>query len=160
MQFTLQPPTRRCAGSGRAIKAGERFHGVLVADGSKFARLDFAPEAWSGPPESAVAHWVGRVPDENAVRRPAFDDETLGQCFRQLDGVTDAAEVNFRYVLALLLMRRKRLRLVEERADAAGSIMVFTELKDGRQWEVRDPHLTEAELQEAQESVFRLVGWD
>ena len=77
-----------------------------------------------------------------------------------LDGAADAAQVNFRYVLALLLMRRKRLRLDEEKADAVGSIMVFSDAKTGSRSEVRDPRLNEAELRAAQDEVFRLMGWD
>ncbi len=160
MDFTLQAPTRRCAGSGRELKTGDRFYGVLVADGPKFARHDYALEAWPGPPEHAVAYWAGRVPNDDVPRRPTFDDEMLMQCFQQLDGTAEPAQVNFRYVLALLLMRRKRLRLDTEKADAIGPIMVFSDAKNGNRSEVRDPRLSNAAMHAAQDEIFRLMGWD
>ena len=159
MDFTLQPPTRRCAGTGRDLKTGDRFYGVLVADGPKLARQDFAADAWPGPPEHAIAYWVGRIPSDDVPRRPTFDDDMLLQCFGQLEGSEVPAQVNFRYVLALLLMRRKRLRLDEEKADAFGTVMVFADAKTRVRSEVRDPRLSEAELQAAQDEVFRLMGW-
>ena len=47
-------------------------------------------------------------PDDN--RKPRFDDDLLEECFYRLDGQTDPSRVNFRYVVALLLIRRKRLK--------------------------------------------------
>jgi len=158
--YALLPPKRQCAVSGRELKTGERFYGVLVADGSTLARQDYAAEAWPGPPEHAIAYWAGRVPASDAPRRPIFDDDMLLECFQRLDGVVEPSQVKFRYVLALLLMRRKRLKLEDELDDGDGRKSVFRDAKSNERHEVIDPTLTDADLQATQDEVFRLMGWD
>jgi hypothetical protein len=160
MDFLLQAPTRRCTLSGRELKTGDRFYGALVADGPRFARQDYALDSWPGPPEHAIAYWAGRVPADDAPQRPKFDDEMLIQCYQQLNGTHEPAQLNFRYVLALLLMRRKRLRLVEEKTDAFGQIMVVSDTRTGVCNDVRDPRLSATDMQAAQKEIFRLMGWD
>ncbi|MFO0805973.1 MAG: hypothetical protein U0791_22945 [Gemmataceae bacterium] len=60
-EYDIQGPTRVCAASGRELKPGDRFHGVLVEEDGKLVRRDYAEEAWNGPPEQKIAHWVGRA---------------------------------------------------------------------------------------------------
>ena len=58
-------------------------------------------------------------------RRPPIDDDLLLDCFGRLEGRTDAAGENFRYVLALLLMRRKRFKFEETRNDDGRELLVL-----------------------------------
>ncbi|MBX7103055.1 MAG: hypothetical protein K1X57_03190 [Gemmataceae bacterium] len=156
--FALQAPTRRCFATGRELKTGEKFFGVLVEQGTSLVRHDYAADAWPGPPDRAIAFWAGKVPATDGPPKPVFDDEMCLECLNRLEA--DAGKASFRYVLALLLMRRKRLRLEGEKSDALGDLMVFRDTKGGQTIEVRDPKLTTADLQDAQDEVFRLFGWD
>lgn len=153
-------PTRRCSVTGRELKTGETFYAAVIDDGATLVRRDFAADAWPGPPEQAVAYWVGRVPATDTPARPPCDDDLLVDCLRRLDGSDDPDHVALRYVIALLLMRRKRLRLEEERDDLPGSVMVFHDAKGGGRFEIRDPGLTADDLRAAQDELFRLLGWD
>ena len=58
-EYDIQGPTRVCAASGRELKPGDRFHGVLLEHAGKLIRKDYAAEAWPGPPEGHLAYWVG-----------------------------------------------------------------------------------------------------
>src|SRR5438874_495900 len=104
--YQLQPNSRRCSASGRELKPGEVYFSVLLDEGGKFVRRDYGREAWQGPPEGAFSFWSGRVPAREADRRPPVDDDLLLDCFARLEGQSEPARVSFRYVLALLLMRR------------------------------------------------------
>jgi hypothetical protein len=146
--------------TGRELKTGETFYAAVIDDGATLVRRDFAADAWPGPPEQAVAYWVGRVPATDTPARPPCDDDLLVDCLRRLDGSDDPDHVALRYVIALLLMRRKRLRLEEERDDLPGSVMVFHDAKGGGRFEIRDPGLTADDLRAAQDELFRLLGWD
>ena len=112
--------------------------------------------AWTGPPEGAFSFWAGRVPAAETERRPRINDDLLLDCFVRLQGETEPGRVNFRYVIALLLMRRKRLRLEEE----AGGALRLRCPKTGTLYEVADPRLSDDELEAAQDDVFRVLGWD
>src|SRR5665213_3354581 len=103
-EYQIQPNTRRCTVSGRDLKPGERYYSVLLDEAGKFVRKDYGAEAWQGPPADAFSFWAGRVPAVGGRRRPPIDDDMLLECFTRLEGRTEPASVNFRYVLALLLM--------------------------------------------------------
>jgi hypothetical protein len=159
MEITLPNPTRRCSTTGKELRPGDPYHGTVVAHGDRLARHDYAPEAWSGPPNDAIGHWQGRVPATDAPRRIVFDDETLVQCFRQFDDTAAGDAARLRYVLALLLIRRKQMRLLETRSEDHGEVLVLAEPRSDTRIEVRDPKLSAAEMTAVQEQVFRLLGW-
>src|SRR5262249_40439068 len=117
--YQIQPNTRRCAESGREMKPGESYYSVLLDESGKFVRRDYSVEAWKGPPAGAFSFWQGRISTSATPKRPAIDDDLLLDCFLRLEGQTEARYVNFRYVVALLLLRRRRFKL-EEASQAQG----------------------------------------
>src|ERR1700688_4371383 len=60
MEYQIQANTRRCAVSGRELHAGEKFYSVLTEEHGKLARLDYAADAWQGPPHGTFSFWSGR----------------------------------------------------------------------------------------------------
>jgi hypothetical protein len=158
--YEIQGPTRICAASGRELKPGDRFHAVLTERDGKFVRTDFAAEAWPGAPAEAVAHWSGRVPADDKPRKPVINDEVLLGCFERLKDAADTDGLNFRYVAALLLMRRKRFRFEDVARDEAGrDVMFLKDAKGGTVHQVVDPRLTDDQIALVQAEVFRVLGW-
>lgn len=158
-EYQIQPNTRRCAASGRDLKPGDRYFGVLFDEGGKFVRRDFAAEAWQGAPAGAFSFWAGRVPAADGRRRPPIDDDMLLECFRRLDGRAEPAGENFRFVLALLLMRRKRFQLAETRTEDGREILCLRCGRTGARHEVVNPRLSDAEMTAVQDDVFQALGW-
>src|SRR5262249_3533310 len=101
-----------------------------------------------------------RVPGQHQKRRLTFDDELLMECFARLAPDTDAARVQFRYVLALLLLRRKRLKFEDIRHEAGLEYLRLHCPRSGAVYEVLDPRLGEADIQRVQDEVFKLLGWE
>ncbi len=158
--YQLQAPTRRCHATGRELRPGEKYVGALLDEAGRFVRRDFAPDAWTGPPENAIGHWAARVPkDGQTPKRPPIDDDLLGECFQRLDGATDPSQVQFRYVVALLLMRRKRFKFEDVTKGAAGETLLLRDTRTGDRHAVADPGLTEEAMAAAQDEVFRVLGW-
>jgi hypothetical protein len=159
--YQIQAPTRTCAATGRALKPGERFVGVLLDEAGRFVRKDFAPDAWSAPPPGAVAYWTGRVPAGDKPRKPAFNEGLLFDCFDHLAYAAEPNKRHFRYVVALLLMRRKKLKFEDARRAADGTdVLVVRDTRTGRRAEVADPRLSEDEIRSVQDEVFRVLGWE
>jgi hypothetical protein len=159
-EYQIQPNTRRCTVSGRELKPGERYFSVLLDEAGKFVRKDYAAEAWQGPPADAFSFWAGRVPAAGARRRPPIDDDMLLECFQRLEGRTEPASENFRYVLALLLMRRKRFKFEEARNVGDREVLVLKCGRTGTRHEVANPHLTDEQMASVQEDVFQALGWE
>jgi hypothetical protein len=160
MEYQIQAPTLRCARSGRELKPGERIHTVLRVERGAFLREDIAPEHWHGPPSGVFAHWQGKVPSGTKPRKMPIDDEVLVECLARLQDDPDPAKQRFRYVLALLLIRRKRMRLLETTQEAGIETLHLSDPKSGATYTVPDPQLADDELEAVQDEVFRVLGWD
>jgi hypothetical protein len=158
--YEIQGPTRVCAATGRELKSGDQFHAYLTERDGKFVRTDYAAEEWPGPPPEAVAHWSGRVPADDKPRKPVINDEVLLGCIDRLKDANDTDGLSFRYVAALLLMRRKRLRFEDVARDEAGSdVLLLKDIKVGAIHQVIDPRLTDEQIDAVQSEVFRVLGW-
>jgi hypothetical protein len=158
--YQIQPNTRRCAVTGRELNPGEKVYTALLEEGGKFLRQDYSSEAWQGPPPGAFSFWCGRVPAQEEARKPRIDDELLMDCFRRLDGQADPNRVSFRYVVALLLMRRKRLKFDEARKDGERELLGLRCARTGAKYEVVNPRLTDGQMGSVQEEVFKVLGWE
>jgi hypothetical protein len=159
-EYQIQPNTRRCAVTGRELRPGEKFYTALLEEGDHFLRQDFSAEAWHGPPENAFGFWAGKVPSDDNLHKPRFDDELLFDCFQRLEGQTDIGRVNFRYVVALLLMRRKRLKFEQTVTHDDVEKLCLRCVRTGERFEVINPRLSSEEMTQVQEEVFRVLGWE
>jgi hypothetical protein len=158
--YQLQPHTRRCCVTGRELQPGERYYSVLLDEAGKFLRKDFSAEAWPGPPTGAFSFWAGKVPASTGPRRLPIDDELLLDCFQRLEGQTEPARLNFRYVVALLLMRRRRFKFEEVRKEAGQEVLCLCCTRTSAHHRVINPNLTEEEIAAVQEQVFEALGWE
>jgi hypothetical protein len=160
VDYQIQPSTRRCSVNGRELRPGEKCYSVLLDEGGKFVRRDYSAEAWQGPPAEAFSFWAGRIPTPQGKQKPRVDDDLLLDCFHRLEGQEEPSRVNFRYVLALLLMRRRRLRMEGARQEGGREVLDFRCVRSGARHAVVNPGLTEDELMTVQEDVLQALGWE
>lgn len=118
MEYDFQRCTRRCAVTGRELAPGETYYSVLLEAGRTLRRVDYSAEAWAGPPDGAIGWWRSRLPRPDRDRPQPPPSEQLLQVFEELLGQPDRAD--FCYLLGLLLVRRRLLRLEEQEHDAHG----------------------------------------
>jgi hypothetical protein len=161
-EYEIQAPARVCAATGRELNPGDRFFAVLREDAGKLVRTDYAAEAWPGAPAGAVAFWAGKVPRaDQKPRKPVVNDDVLLDCFDRLHGTADADGLNFRYVAALLLMRRKRFKFDDAARDDAGrDVLIVRDARTGAVHHVTDPRLSDEQVAAVQTEVFRVLGWE
>jgi hypothetical protein len=158
--YQIQPNTRRCAATGRELRSGERVYTVLLDENGKFVRQDYSVDAWQGPPANAFSFWAGRVPTQEQSRRPQIDDDLLMDCFQRLEGQTEPNRVSFRYVVALLLMRRKRLKFAEVKTTGGQETLGLRCARTGAPYQVVNPGLSEEAMATVQDEVFKVLGWE
>jgi hypothetical protein len=161
IDYQIQPSTRRCSVTGQEIHPGEHYYSVLLEEDGKFVRKDFSVEAWRGAPEGAFSFWKGRLsPPQQGKRRLPIDDEMLMECFQRLEGQLEPSRLRFRYVVALLLMRRRRLRFEQSEQDGSQEVLWLRCTRTGARHAVVNPGLTDEELETVQEDVFQALGWE
>ena len=118
LDFDVQRFTRRCAQTERELQPGEVFYSVLVAEGSSVVRRDYAADTWEGPPSGAIGVWKSHVPDAHSKKMHWAPNDVILHYFEQL--ATEPEKADMRYVLALLMIRRRIVRLEESEADEQG----------------------------------------
>ena len=148
--------TRRCAATNRELRPGEAFYSALIEAEGEVRRLDFSAAGWKGPPEGTVGWWKSRLPDDENRAPAPTPQEALEQYFDHLE--TDPEKFDVRYVLALLMVRRRMWRLESIEKDEHGqeTLMLFSQQGDvPRRALVVDP--PDERIQQIQEELDRLL---
>ena len=114
MDLKLHRPHGCCQRSRRPFVSGEMFYSALVRSPAGLERIDCAAECWDGPPERTLAWWRSSYPEPQGGRSELAPVDVLLDVIERLDGQPDEAAL--RYLLALELVRRRVLRVVEEKA--------------------------------------------
>jgi hypothetical protein len=107
-EYKVSRPTRRCAAADRPLREGEWYFSVIFEDGDDYVRRDYAAENWKGPPEGAIGHWKRRMPTASDKKMVLAPPEVLVDLLRQMERFPN--RVKSRYLLALMLLRRRILR--------------------------------------------------
>jgi hypothetical protein len=119
VDYQVHRCSRHCAVSGREIQAGESFYSTLVVQGADVIRQDYAADAWTGPPEGALGWWKSMVPASDAKRVRWAPNDLMLDLVERWSGEPERADVC--YVLALLLVRRRVVRLEDTEHDEGGA---------------------------------------
>lgn len=163
-------PTGSCAASGRALAVGERYVACLIEpkDGQGLTRVDFGLAEWEGgarPPAPArvFGFWRSTVAPPGAKKQQLVDDAALLDLFEQLEAATEARKIAFRYLLALVLVRKRLLSLEGSRQGVMlvrhkGSALPPERGGDGPPLiEVIDPGLDRQAMEEGTEELAAIL---
>ncbi len=157
LDFDIQRCTRRCAALERELAPGEVFYSVLAPQGRDVVRLDYSQEGWTGPPEGALGWWKSQMPDATGARKTALaPNDVLLQYFEQLEH--DPTRQDLRYVLALLMIRRRIMRLDDTERDEHGqeTLLLFC-LRNEGEYRTLVAIPSEARAAEIQHELERLL---
>ena len=159
MEYHVRPMGRICSVSGKELPPGSLCHSVLVEKDGQLARLDISDEGWTGPPAGMIGHWRTRVPTGSARPKP-LDGDALLRSFELMSEDASPANERFRYVLALLLLQRRKLQITATRGDGAERQLEVTGMRGEGPWSVRDFRMDEAEIDALQAALTARIAED
>ena len=146
MEYAFRSIGRTCAATGAELTPGTLCRSALVERDGRLERLDFALSSWTTPPADTVGHWRCRVPAAAVPQVRRLDAETLFQEFERLEEVGHEQVRRLRYVLALLLLQKKRLELEDCRSEDEINYLVLIGAKGEGPYEIRDEQLDADEI--------------
>jgi len=165
---TRLPPATSC----RAVLS-ENSPAAVRQTGLPFRRENYCEACWqarsaAGPLDGVFSHWQTSVPEPDRKPKLLVDDYVLVDLFTRLGEHAESANLRFRFVLALLLMRKRILRyeasepLTEDRRMAlnvtnAGSELWRMTLK-GEPVAVINPILTSEQIVEVSEQISTILA--
>ena len=97
------------------------------------------------------------MPLPNQKKKLFIDDDMLMAFFERLGTETDPEKINFRFVLTLMLMRKRKLKYENSRTEDGKEIWQLRVTGQQETVEVVNPNLTEAEIEELSSQVGQIL---
>lgn len=146
-----------CARTGREFLPGEIFYTILKKARDGFVREDLSEEAWKSREEDdqPFSFWKSKYePPAPPKPEPMPKDDAEG-LLRRLVAENDPGYLNVRYILALMLERKRVLRPVESQDD---EMLVYEHLASGETIVLQNPHLSFDQIPAVQREVSDLLA--
>jgi hypothetical protein len=159
-EWNIQSRALQCAVSGRPFEKGERVFSALYWREGQYVRVDLGAEAWNARNENIepLSAWqTDFVPPAPPAPEPLRKDDAES-LLRRLVAENAPGTRNARYILALMLERKKVLRQIERQHPEGRSILVYEHLPSGEVWLIEDPGLKLGELSAVQDAVAHLLA--
>lgn len=137
----------QCASTGRTFGEGESFYSALFETTEGFERRDYSEQSWDGPPEGAFCHFKTKLPTKEKARKTFVDDDVLINFFQRLEKSEENSKLRFRFVLSLILMRKRLLKYVGTVKEADQEFWQMRLMRDKSTHKVLNPVLSEMEIE-------------
>lgn len=145
-----------CGACGKPFPFEVPFHSVIHVEGEGFARRDLCEACFAAAPVPPFSHWRTAIPRPEDGRR-TFDLGLAAEFLRRLGAEGDRERAPLAYLLALLLVRKRAVRLLDLPGDEHGP-RARVEFHDGREAvEIAAPPLNEDQIPALRDQLGRLV---
>ncbi len=155
--WEVRKPLGRCYGSGKTIEAGEEYFGALVETEEGLERRDFCADYWEQEKPAVFCYWKTRLPEQGRKKQLFVDDEMLMAFFERLAGEEDQEKVNFRFVLALILMRKRLLKYDSTRTEDGREVWRLRVVGEQAYTNVVNPQLDEEQIRQLSAQIGQIL---
>ncbi len=171
--YEISRSTESCTASGRELEVGEEHVAALleVAGETALTRVLYSMEVWDEGAEfpegsTLFGFWKRKVPEPGESKKtPLVSDDEIFDLFEQLGEATEEKQIGFRYLLTLMLMRKKKIDLegmIAPTDDSPSMLKVRQRVKGGGGpvFEVIDPKLDDEAIAEAIEELGQVMNFE
>jgi hypothetical protein len=149
----------KCAVSGRVIVTGEKYFAAIRETETGVERQDVTPECWDAYDKiGLLAFWQTVMPQADEKKKVFVDDEVLCSLFERLADAVEPAKVSFRFVLGLILMRKRLVIYDATRHEPARDIWVVRLKGKPEQMDLLDPKLDEQQMAEVSQQLGQILN--
>ena len=158
--YEVARPSGKCAVTGEPIPVGEKYMAALRETAIGMERLDISLAAWKDFDKSnLLASWQSVMPEPQAKKKVFVDDEVLCQLFERLADTAEPAKLNFRFVLGLILMRKRLIQYESSRiVDGKDIWTVKPKGRPDDRLEMVNPKLDEAQVAEVSTQLGEILN--
>jgi hypothetical protein len=159
-EWEIKKTLGQCAGTEEEFAIGQAYFAALVAIDKGFERRDFSVDYWLENKPEVYCFWKTKMGDPAHKKKLFIDDEMLMSFFERLGEETDKEKVNFRFVLTLVLMRKRKLKYLSDAIRDGREIWHMRVAGQGREVTVVNPHLSEDQIEELSEHMGQIMQVD
>jgi hypothetical protein len=150
----------QCCGTDRKLEVSEEYFAALIETDEGFERRDFSVEFWERQKPDVYCFWKTKIPDSAQKKKIFVDDEMLMTFFERLATEKDEEKVNFRFVLTLVLMRKRKLKYDSSRTSEERETWTLKVTGENRTVDVINPHLTEEQVEQLSSQMGQILQVD
>ena len=162
-EWNIQSRAHACAACGKSFTDRETYHTLLFDEKSEFRRSDVCQACWEkqysqGARERKgfVSYWHGVYEAPAPVTEP-IQKETAESLLRKLIELNDPRYIPAGYILAVMLERKRLLRVKEQLVRDGQRVFLYEQPKTGDVFTVIDPRLQLNQLEAVQHDVAALL---
>ena len=158
----IRSRSSKCNKSNQPFADGDPFYTAIFQDEENggFERRDFCVSAWKAleeNPEGTKPYSFWRatfeVIPEEPKKQEVVGNESAEAMLRRLIEEDDAKSENARYILAIMLERKKIFRQADMKEQNGARMLFYEHTRSGEAFIVRDPKLQLAEIDAVQQEV-------
>jgi hypothetical protein len=135
-----------CAMCRHSFEPGETIHACLYESPAGYERRDYCTNCQPPDKPFAIGSWKTRRPEPATKKTQAFDRETIYGLFERLEDADTPQQQQLRFVLALLLWRKKVLKFDRSETREDGEVWHFVVPRTDDAHSVQRPDLDEEQL--------------
>jgi len=162
--WNIRSRAHACAHSAAPFTDGEAFVTVLIEDvkTGELARKDFSLASWKEVEPtltSPFSFWRSEFTVTKSEGRPEIaEKESAEVLLRRLVAEDSITTENTRYILAVMLERKKQLKQKGTQESEDATFLIYEHPKTGEVYLIRDPELKLDQIEEVQKEVSRLLS--
>jgi hypothetical protein len=167
LEWNIQSRAHQCQGCTSAFKDRQPYHTLLFESTHGFERRDLCESCWKSSPHGAkpelipepsfVSHWQGIYEAPPAGRPDAIQKDTAETLLRKLLERRDDRYKAASYILAVMLERKRLLKIKSQLREGNQRIFVYEHGASGDVFTIVDPDLQLAQLESVQHDVANLL---
>jgi len=159
-EWDIQPRANACTSCQQVFADKQAYHTLLALMPDGYSRRDLCGACFTAAERSGVlSYWQGEFKMPAPPPVEAIQKETAETLLRKLVESTDPNHASARYILAVMLERKKLLKHRDTVTDAQGNeLLIYEHAQTGESFTVPDPHLRLDQLAEVQEHVSELLA--
>lgn len=158
-EWTIQGRAEKCAMSEHEFAEGEYFYTLLFHDRDGFRRQDLSEAAWQQRNDNIqpFSFWRSKFEPPAPPAPEALAKGTAEDLLRKYMEDGDETHASARYILSLMLERKRLLKQLEVKQTDAGRTLIYQHVKTGEVFVIPDPELRLDQLDAVQNEVAALL---
>ncbi len=160
--WTIQTRNDRCAVTGHAFADGEFFFTLLFDGKDGFRREDLCEAAWKERASAApqpFSFWRAKFQAPSPPKPEPLGKQTAEDLLRRYMNEPLPQLANARYILAVMLERKRMLREIEARRSDDGTLLrIYEHSKTGEVFVIPDPQLRLDQVAGVQDEIAALLS--
>jgi hypothetical protein len=161
IDWSIQNRAERCAVTGAPFRDGEHFYTLLFDDADGLRREDLSETAWKERNDNRqpFSFWRSKFEAPPPAAPEALAKQTAEDLLRRYMVESSTQHAAARYLLAVMLERKKMLKEVEAKRAAGGALTrIYEHTRTGEVFVVPDPELRLDQIEQVQQEVASLLG--